>query len=117
MNEKNRKMAFIELDGGQCGVKVQQAFEEAQKVSREKNDTTKVVLTIIVAPDADTKFGKVAYTVDRRFPTMIKSKVFTTQLNKDGLIVAEGKNIIDVLQNELEFPDEPKITLINKKGS
>lgn len=109
MNKKNRKMAFYEIHKGRLAIDVQKAFEEIQTAAFKMGQNSELTLKIKIEPpeDADDKFGKVAYNVSTKLPSK-KSIKFTTEL-MDGLIVADGDSQIDVLQNELDFPEPMKL--------
>lgn len=106
MNQKPRKMGFWELREGKFAIDVQSAFEEIQKVCFDKNKKTEMAITIICHPpeEKEGKYGKMAYTVKKKLPS-VESIKFHTELNRDGLVIADGKSPIDVIQEELIFKE------------
>lgn len=102
--EKKRKLAFYEIHSGVLADKAQKSFENIQRVAMETGRKTQMQLTISVMPpeSKDDKYGKVSYKVTEKLPA-VESIKLTTEINGQGIIVSDGKKIIDVLQEQLEF--------------
>lgn len=109
MNKLNRKMAFYEVHRGRLAIETQKAFEEIQRSAFRSGQASELTLKIKIDPpeDRDDKFGKVSYNITLKHPTQ-KSIKLTTEL-RDGLIIADGDSEINVLQNELNFPEKLKL--------
>jgi len=86
---------------------MQEEFERAQSLSISTNQPISLVSKITVKPPQkdEEKFGQISFTVSLQRPAR-KSIEFTTEL-QDGLIISDGKNQDDLLQEELhlQFPD------------
>lgn len=113
--QDQRKMAFYELRRGKLALDVQRQFEIAQLKAVEVGRKTSVTLKIEVFPpeNKDERFCRLSYKVDTKLPPRESSK-FSAEL-KNGLIVADGNDPIDVIQEELEFPEQANITKIGEK--
>ncbi|MFZ1291060.1 MAG: hypothetical protein WAR79_13270 [Melioribacteraceae bacterium] len=112
MNEK-RKLAFYEIADGTLAYEMQKAFERIQKSAINSGTETSVTLEINILPSQDNKFGSVKYKIKEKHPG-IKSIKLTTQLDQNGLIISDGSSVIDILQEELQFPKEPQIKNIKE---
>jgi hypothetical protein len=110
-----RKMAFFEINNGKLAIEMQEAFERASKIAQEENLSAEVTLKIKIFPSADGKFGKVTYQVQKKDP--VRSSIeLTTQITPDGIITADGSSKIDVLQEDLEFPEEPVLHKLTNRS-
>lgn len=102
MKKEQRRMAFYEIGGGLLGMEVQELFEKAQDVARQRELPIKVNLSITVyPPDDSAQFGGIIYTTDLKQPAKISEKHITI-LNKDGQVVrdaAEPVAQLDLLSN------------------
>ncbi len=103
--EKLKKLAFYEIDRGRMAIRFQKSFEEIQKKVAERGEKAELCLKIIIHPSADNEFGSLSYDITQKTPKQTSIKL-TTSLNKDGLIVSDGKEIINTLELEL-FPENP----------
>lgn len=112
--EKKRKMAFYEIDGGLLAEQMQKAFEDAQLATTEHSLHSEVNLKIKIYPSQDGRFGQVQYAISKKLPAQQSIKL-TTELTNQGIITADGKSPVDVLQEELQFPKEPNLITINKE--
>lgn len=103
-----RKMAFYEINQGLLAEEMQRSFENAQLISYKSNCPTEVVLKIKIYPAEDRKFGKIQYAISEKLPAKSSIKL-TTEITADGIIISDGKNELDILQEELQFLDDEKI--------
>jgi len=110
-----RKLMMWELDNGQLGIEMQQAFEQAQRIAFQRNLPATVSVRVVVgAPDATGRFGKIQTAVDTRLPPK-KSAVITTELNK-GEIIGYGEDIADLLQTNLFPTNDENVRSFAQKG-
>lgn len=109
---KKRKMAFYEIESGRMATQMQQVFEDAQVATHDHGLASEVNLKIKIFPSTDGRFGQIQYSISKKLPTQQSIKL-TTELTAGGLVISDGKSAIDILQEELEFPQEPKILTIN----
>lgn len=101
-----RKMAFFEINKGRLAEEMQRAFENCQAVTHDIGLPTEVTLKINIIPAAkNDKFGQVSYSIAEKHPPK-KSIKFTTELTGDGIIIADGKSAVEILQEELQFEEK-----------
>lgn len=105
--DRKRKLAFFEVGSGRLARDVQKAFEHAQQTCNNAGVTTEVNLKIILYPSKDGKFGQLEYRVSEKLPPQ-KSLKYTTQINPAGVILSDGTDKVDTMQEEL-FINEPTI--------
>lgn len=112
-----RKMAFYELDKGRLALEMQREFEEISRICLEKGKKTEAVLTITCLPPEgkDLQFAKVTYKITKKVPAKESVKFFV-EINKDGVVVADGNSPLETIQEELEFPAQAKVINLNKQG-
>ena len=105
MPEEKRRMAFYELGKGKLFQLMQGEFEQAQIIAMERNVGVKVCLEIMVAPPDinDPRFGQVKFKVQSKLPAK-ESAIYTTEL-ESGLVISDGDDLADVLQEKLRFPE------------
>ena len=104
-------MAFFEIGAGRLAQDMQSEFETAQRIAYERRKSVIVNLKVVVFPPdlQDDRFGEVQYVVKTSLPPK-ESRRLSTEL-KQGMIVKDGQDLAELLQEEIEFPDlqEPGI--------
>jgi hypothetical protein len=104
-----KKLLFFETCSGDFAREMQDEFEKAQKLSSRYGVKVTLKAKMVIYPpeiidDIEDTFGGVEYEIA---PVVVpkKSRKYTTKLNKEHLIVGDGKSITHVLQEELRFED------------
>jgi len=102
---KDKRMAFFEIGKGRFAQWMQEEFERAQRIARESGVEIKITSVISIKPPAkeDENFGQVSFAVKVIRPSK-KSMEYTTEL-RDGMIVSDGEDIGEILQESLDFPE------------
>lgn len=105
---KIRKLAFHEVGKGSLAIDMQEAFEEAQKLAAEKFVSAVVSLKIKIEPPnpREPNFSQISYVTNVTHGAP-PAKNFSTML-KDGQIVADGSDPADILQLDLEIPNQER---------
>jgi len=100
-----RKMAFFEIGAGRLAQDMQSEFETAQRIAYERRKPVIVNLKMVIFPPdlQDERFGEVQYVVKTSLPPK-ESRRLSTEL-KQGMIVKDGQDLAELLQEEIEFPD------------
>lgn len=111
MSDK-QKILFFEIGEGNFAREAQEEFEKALVLASRHHIKVplKIQITILppkIMPGVQTRLGELEYQIT---PVVVKTKSarYQTRLNGDGLIVGEGKDILEVLQEELRFPEDEK---------
>jgi hypothetical protein len=112
MPTPTKRMAFWNVGKGTLAQKMQDAFEDAQKLSLKHNQKIVVTCKINVFPpeNADEPFGGISFTVDTSKPAY-KSMEFMTELDEKGRILQDGDDYAELLQEELDLrtPNEVEV--------
>ena len=111
--DNQKKMPFYEIGKGRYAMLMQEEFERAQQIAFRNNAEVKVTSVIkIIPPEEGEAYGQIEFQVKLGIPAR-KSLAYTTEI-KNGMIVSEGDDINDIMQEELKFPD--LVTLNQKTG-
>ena len=104
---KERHLHVFEVAQGELALKLQHVFVEAQKLAAKYKDAVTVTCQLkIHAPDNDGQFSGIEFSVHHTVPKD-KSVKYTTRINSEGVIVAEGRCRDDILQTvlDLSYPE------------
>lgn len=104
MPTPTRRMAFYEVGKGSYAQKMQVEFERAQRLALETGQKITVTSKVTLTPpkNKDESFGAVAYSVDVSKPAY-KSMEYMTEIDKDGRVLQDGENVVELLQEELDL--------------
>lgn len=105
MSNAERKLAFYEIAGGSFADEMQNEFEAAQKIAVDRQGKVRITAQIdIVPPSEDNpRFGEISYQVQVKTPPR-KSPAYVTE-HRDGIIVSDGEDIAEAIQQSLKFPE------------
>ena len=104
MTLPKRRGSFLEI-GGNFGIKMQAAYEEAARRASELNAPVTVTAKITIGQPDRHGIGKVKYTLGATAPAY-KSADFETEVDHTGTIIATAPMDIGVMQESLYFADE-----------
>lgn len=114
MEDKTKRLGIHEIHDGVFFCKAQETFLHCQHEAQRLGKKTTLKITVdILPPDVNNneKYGGLKYKTASSIPAE-ESHLIMTELRK-GEIINTGESIDDILQEELEFPNEPKIKQIN----
>ena len=117
MSEKKRNLLFFEICGGDMSREAQNVFEKMQKIVERNQKKLSMTIKITVSPakrqnGMPKMMGEIEYQITP--PTLkIQSDPYITEVNKQGIIINDGKDIADALQEELrlELEDNDNTTI------
>lgn len=102
-----RKMSVVEIGNGQLYREMQTAFEDAMmlsdkhrmKVSFSLNVTIQPPKTVLIG-NRTIRTGQIAFEVK---PASVKktSIAYDTEVNDQGFIIAQGNNVMDLIQEDM----------------
>lgn len=98
-------MRFDKVGGGTFGVRLQAAFEQAQKICFERNTKTEVEAKIVLYPSESRdhpEFGQISYQVGVKQPPVVSPK-FSTVV-QGGKIISDGVGIGSAMTVEMDLP-------------
>ena len=107
--QEQRKLAFFEVDRGRLGVVIQEDFEKAQAIARERGVEVKIKVEMIVFPpdQKDPTYGSVSYNHQIIEPKHL-SRRLEMCLNIDGIIVSDAAEPPEQLNLDLSLKTGPK---------
>ena len=105
MGKNEKKMAFYEIGRGKFAMWMQEEFERAQKIANESHSEVTISSIIKISPPESEEdcFGKIGFSIKVNRPQR-KSIPYTTEID-NGVIVGDGIDIGDILQETLELPE------------
>lgn len=108
-----RKLAFFEIAKGNFAREMQDEFESAQRIAADRQGKVRIVAQIdIVPPSEDNpRFGEILYQIQVKTPPL-KSPPYITE-HRCGVIVSDGENVAEAIQQTLEFPE---LDVLRKKN-
>lgn len=104
MARKYEPLHYAMIAGGALDKKMQDMFIRAQNDANLEQVAVKITLEIMVAPKGQDEYGAVQYSTKISHGKKA-SKPFTTLVNEEGLIYADGLTPADLLQESL-FSEE-----------
>lgn len=103
--QEEPRMLFHEVGKGNFFREVQQEFEKALVIASKHHCKVPVKMQIIIhppkiIPGVTKRFGEIEYCVT---PVVAKyqSARYTVELDKDGLAISEGVDVLDCLQEDM----------------
>jgi hypothetical protein len=122
---KKRRMSVIEIGGGQLYKELQDAFDDALKLSEKNYMKCAFSAQITIHPARSVclvggtiKTGQIEFEIK---PASIKKKSmqYETEVDEDGYIIAQGNSVMDLIQEDmgdvLMADVKSKVAQFNKK--
>lgn len=121
MGAKKQQLTFWQICEGDFARQAQEEFLNIQDLVRIHKKKLTLHMSITVFPNDQKKgypsnFGEMSFQV---IPPVVKreSELYVTELNREGMIIGDGKSIDDILQTSLEFEPDANVIPIQKESA